>query len=162
MAEKGRLRPICYPIPAIARRRPEVLLGLSGIRIRAGRSALIPGDRIAELLSVFCTARSGASIMSRGTRQLALITRGIGRRRETRHSVASRIHTLRVHRVVWHCPLRGGVLPADRLGQRCTIVTDAGTGLRAGGRVRHKPKQCHRRAGTPGSSATAAIPIGGV
>jgi hypothetical protein len=29
--------------------------------------------------------------------------------------------------------LRGSVLPADRLGQGCTIVTDAGAGLRAGG-----------------------------
>jgi hypothetical protein len=70
--------------------------------------------------------------MKRRTRQLALITRGIGRRRETRHSVAPRIHALRVHRVVWHSPLRGGVLPADRLSQGYIIVTDAGVGLRAG------------------------------
>jgi hypothetical protein len=51
-------------------------------------------------------------------------TRGIGRRQETRHSVAPRIHALRVHRVVWHPPLRGRLLPADRLSQGCTIVTD--------------------------------------
>jgi hypothetical protein len=99
--------------------------------------------------------------MRRGTRRLALITRGIGRRRETRHSVAPCIHALRVHRVVWHSPLRGGVLPADRLSLGCAVVTDTGAGLRAGGGARHKPKQCRRPAGTPRSSATAAIPTDG-
>jgi hypothetical protein len=52
-------------------------------------------------------------------------------------------------------------LPADRLSQGCTIVTDAGAGLRARGGARHKPKQCDRPAGRPRSSATAAIPTGG-
>ena len=64
--------------------------------------------------------------MSRGTRQLALITTGIGRWRETRHPIAPRIHALRVHRVVWHSLLRSRVLPADRLRQGCTIVTTPG------------------------------------
>jgi hypothetical protein len=71
--------------------------------------------------------------VSRGTRQLALITRGIGRPRATGHSVAPRIHALRVHRVVWHSPLRGGVLLADRLIHGCTIVTAGGADLRASG-----------------------------
>jgi hypothetical protein len=57
--------------------------------------------------------------------------------------------------------LRGGVLPADRLSLGCSIVTDVRAGLRAGGGARHKPKQCDRSAGTPRSSATAAVPTGG-
>jgi hypothetical protein len=36
-----------------------------------------------------------------------------------------------------------------------------GAGLGAGGGAGHNPKQCHRPAGTPRSSATAAIPTAG-
>ena len=60
--------------------------------------------------------------MSRGARQLPLITRGIGRRRETRHSVAPRIHALSVHRVVRQPVLRSGVLPADLLHNGRVVV----------------------------------------
>jgi len=70
--------------------------------------------------------------MSCRTRQLALITGGIGRRRESWHSVAPGIHALSVHRLVWHPLLRGGVLLADRLSQGCSIMTDAEGILRAG------------------------------
>jgi hypothetical protein len=64
----------------------------------------------------------GAPIVSRGARQLPLITRGIGRRRETRHSVAPRIHALSVHRVVRQPVLRSGVLPADLLHNGRVVV----------------------------------------
>ena len=64
----------------------------------------------------------GAPIASRGARQLPLITRGIGRRRETRHSVAPRIHALSVHRVVRQPVLRSGVLPADLLHNGRVVV----------------------------------------
>jgi hypothetical protein len=64
----------------------------------------------------FCdSVRLGAPIMSRRAWQLALVTRGIGRRQVPRYSVAPRIHALSVHRVVRHRPLGGGVLPTDRL-----------------------------------------------
>jgi hypothetical protein len=66
-----------------------------------------------------------------------------------------------LNRVVWQPPLRGGVLPADRLSNGRAVVTDTRTGLRAGGGAHHKPKQCHRPAGAPRSSATAAIPTSG-
>ena len=64
----------------------------------------------------------GAPIVSRGARQLPLITRGIGRRRETRHSVAPRIHALSVHRVVRQPVLRSGILPADLLHNGRVVV----------------------------------------
>ena len=70
----------------------------------------------------------GAPIASRGARQLPLITRGIGRRRETRHSVAPRIHALSVHRVDRHPRLRGRVLSADRLYHGCGVVDFSGSG----------------------------------
>jgi hypothetical protein len=63
--------------------------------------------------------------MSRKARQLALITRGIRRRRETRHSVAPRIHALSVNRINRHPRLRGGVLPADRLNHGCAVVCES-------------------------------------
>jgi hypothetical protein len=105
--------------------------------------------------------RSCASIMSRRARQLALITRGVGRWREARHSVAPGIHALRVHRLVWHPPLRGGILPADRLGRGCLIVPNLAASLRAYGVARDGPEQDHREAGILKSSARPAILIDG-
>jgi len=103
----------------------------------------------------------GTPIMSRRTRQFALITRGIGRRRETRHSVAPRIHALSVHRVARHPRLRGRVLSADRLYYGCGVVSSDGVRLPARGGRCKQPKQRRRAAGTPSGSATAAIPRNG-
>jgi hypothetical protein len=50
------------------------------------------------------------------------------RRRETRHSVAPRIHALSVHRVDRHPRLRGRVLSADRLYHGCGVVDFSGSG----------------------------------
>jgi len=67
--------------------------------------------------------------MSRRPRQLALITRRIGRRRETRHSVAPRIQALRVHCIVRQRLLRGGVLAANRLNLGRAVISTTGARL---------------------------------
>ena len=103
--------------------------------------------RVHAASQLFTSALSGASIMSRRPRQFALIAGRIGRRRETRHSVAPRKHALSIHRLIRHRSLRGGVLSAYRLGHGCSIVTDAGAGLCACRGAREKRKQCCCRAG---------------
>jgi hypothetical protein len=94
------------------------------------RKSLRPADiqqDVSAQKSKSCTKKPASRVIfiervSRGGQQLPLITRGIGRRRETRHSVAPRIHALSVHRVVRQPVLRSGVLPADLLHNGRVVV----------------------------------------